>query len=274
MIRRWCAWLAFACAGLLGAQEAQKAAPGALTIEEVLQLCKTGVAYELVIDIVKRNGRAFDLNADEIVVLKNSGVSETVIKYLVDPSLPYTPAVSPPAASNHPPALTKPPSDPLALKVPPDSGIFYLSGKDEFRALDLKPVLPSKKRGKVPSMLSGGLLKGHVVGSVIGPNAKTRAAHGPGTFYARLGEKSAIDDFALLNLRRSDSRRDLDFGSKADKPVFPVASLIQFESREVSPGLFRLQVALKNPGEYLFFILGSGDEKKGLLGKGYEFGVD
>jgi len=49
---------------------------------------------------------------------------------------------------------------------------------------------------------------------------------------------------------------------------------LQFDSKQVAPGLFRLSVAAKNTGEFLFFILGSGDEKKGTLGKGYDFGVD
>jgi hypothetical protein len=47
-----------------------------------------------------------------------------------------------------------------------------------------------------------------------------------------------------------------------------------FESKEVSMGLFRVEATLKMRGEYLFFILGSGEEKKGTLGKGYELGVD
>jgi hypothetical protein len=50
--------------------------------------------------------------------------------------------------------------------------------------------------------------------------------------------------------------------------------MMEFESKEVSTGLFRLAVPLKQPGEYLFLILGSADDKKGLLGKGYDFGVD
>jgi hypothetical protein len=45
--------------------------------------------------------------------------------------------------------------------------------------------------------LSGGLVKGHVVGSVIGDAAMARAATGAATFYARPGEKATIEDFIL-----------------------------------------------------------------------------
>jgi len=101
MPRVCAAGLVLSVVGLLGVwvlagQESQKAPEGSLTIEEVLRLSKAPVADELIIARVKRNGKAFDLNTDEILVLKKSGVSETVIKYLLDPSLPYsTPAPAP-----------------------------------------------------------------------------------------------------------------------------------------------------------------------------------
>jgi hypothetical protein len=280
MIRRWVVIVVLAAASVFGAQEPQKAPPGSLTVEEVVHLSKAGMSDDVIITRVKRDAKPFDLNADEIVELKRSGVSEMVIRYLIDPSLPYSvpppipatpaPSVSPPPATTTP----KVPSDPLALKVPSEPGIYYLTIEQEIMPLDLKPVVPSKQPGKIPSMLSGGLVKGHLIGSVIGAVAKTRVADHNATFFVRLGEKATIDDFALLRLETIESRRNLDFGSKPGKPVFPVKSVMPFESKEVIPGLFRLAVTLSHRGEYLFFILGSGDDKKGLLGKGYDLGVD
>jgi len=276
MRRIWVICVVLAGLSVLGAQT-PRATDGSLTIEEVLRDSKAGLTDELIIARVKRNAKAFDLNPDEIVALSNAGVSAMVIKYLIEPSLPYSPPPPPPVPTpvQSTPAVSppKPPSDPLALKVPAESGIHYLKSEEVFLPLDFKPVVPSKQPGKVSS-LSGGLLKGHIIGSVIGPAAKTRASGSPAIFYVRLGEKATIDDIALLSLEASGNRRDLDFGKKAGKPVFPVASVRQFESKEVAPSLFRLSVPLSKPGEYLFFILGSGDDKKGLLGKGYDFGVD
>jgi hypothetical protein len=258
----------------LNSQEQPKVVPGSLTLEEVVQLVKAGVSEELVVARVKQNSKAFDLNSDEILELKKSGVSETVIKFLLEPGAPYTPPPpsNPPAIS---PSVPPPvPKDPLALKVPPEAGIYYLAGKDEFVKLDSRPVVPSKQPGKVMPMLSAGMLKGHVIGSVVGPAARTRVAGRPLVFYARLADKSATDDLVLLALQLSENRRDIDFGKKPGKPVFPVKSVRQFESGDVMQGVFRLSVILDHPGEYLFFVLGSGDEKKGLLGKGYDFGMD
>ena len=154
------------------------------------------------------------------------------------------------------------------MKVPPEIGIYYLTSKGDFLSLNEKTVVPSNQPGKIP------LFKWHVVGSVVGAAAATRLAKGSATFYARLGEKASIDDLVLLMLDKSASRRDLDFGSKPGKPVFRVDSVKPFESKGVSPGLFRIVVPPEARGEYLFYILGSADDKKGVLGKGYDFGAD
>src|SRR6202162_3608812 len=269
---RWCAAsLVLAALCLVSAQDSSKAAPGSLTLEDVLSLSKDGVAEDVIIARVKHNAKAFDLNSDEIKALKNDGVSDTVIKYLMDPSQPYSPAPPPAPVRPGPPA--KPPSDPLALKVPEEVGIYYWPGKEDFVPLDLKPVVLLKEPGKA-SKFSGGLVKEHVVGAVIGATAKARVQTGAATFYARPGEKAAIEDFVLRGLELSDGRRNVDFGTKIGKPVFPTKSVHQFEPREVMQGVYRIAVPSIGSGKYLFFLLGSGDEKKGLLGKGYDFGIN
>jgi len=280
MTRAWVAGIVLAALSVLRAQDAPKPSEGSLTIEDVLSYAKQGMTDEFIINQVKKNAKPFDLNSDEIAALREMGISEAVISYLRNPSQPYSPPAPPPpaaggAAPPRPPqpAKSKPPSDPRVLKLPPEPGIYYLKGEEDFATLDLKPVIPSKQPGKMSS-LSAGLVNGHIIGSLIDPAAKTRAAGPSATFFFRLDEKGTIDDLALLSLDTSSKQRDLDFGKKPGKPVFPVSSVKQFESKEIIPGVYRLTVPLSKPGEYLFFILGSGDEKKGLLGKGYDFGVD
>jgi len=259
-----------------------------MTIEDVVRLSKAGVAEDVIVARVKSNAKPFDLNPDEIIELGNYGVSDTVIKYLLNPS--YSPPAPPPAApaaaapapnpaapaaapAPPPPPKARPTTDPLALKLPADPGIYYLSGQEQFTPLAIKTVVPYKQPGKM-SALSAGLVKGHVIGSVVGATAGTRVVGSPAVFYLRLPEKAMIDDFTLLALDKSGNRRDLDFGTKPGKPVFPVSSVKPFDSKEVATGVFRLNPPMMKKGEYLFFILGSADDKKGLLGKGYELGVN
>jgi hypothetical protein len=265
----------------LNGQESQ-VRPGALTLEEVVRLAKSGLSEELVVAKVKQNAKPFNLNSDEILELKKSGVSETVIKFLLDPTAAYAPPPPPPVAiapaavkpAVIPSAPPVPPKDPLALKVPLEPGVYYLRGKDEFVKLDFRPVVPYKESGRVISKLSAGIIKGHVVGSVVGPASRTRVSGRPIIFYVRLPDKTASDDLVLLDLDLSESRRNIDLGTKPGKPVFPVKTVRQFDSEDVMQGLSRLTVSLDHPGEYLFFMLGSADDKRGMLGRGYDFGMD
>ena len=278
-------WLVLVCAveimlvpgSSFFAQEQAKSTNAPLTLEEVARLAKAGEPDDVIITRIRRNAKAFDLNADEIAELRYSRVSNTVIMYLEDPTLPYSPPAplpTVPATVSAPPALApKLPADPIAVKVPPEPGIYYLTQEGVFLALDLKPVVPTKQPGKIAA-ISGGLIRGHIIGSLIGSSANAHVSRDAAVFYVRLGEKLTVDDLALLSLAPSDGRRNLDFGTKPGKPVFPVKAVHSFESKEVGTGLFRLSVPPSTPGEYLLFVLGSGDDKKGLLGKGYDFGVD
>jgi hypothetical protein len=288
-MRWWPVTLCLLGISLLSAQQDAKQKPGSLTLEEVVQDSKANVAEEIIIDRVRKNAKAFDLNAQEIAELKQEGVSGTVIKYLMDPSLPPpgppAPVAPPPpaagasaASSPAPPPPPPPPkrgpvTDSLASKVPQDPGVYYLTGNDQFTALALKTIMPYKQPGKL-STLSAGLVKGHVVGSIAGPTAGTRVASNASVFYLRLPERTMIEDFTLLELDKAKDRRDLDFGTKPGKTVFPVTSVKQFDSKEADTGIYRLTVPMIKKGEYFFFILGSADDKKGLLGKGYELGVN
>jgi hypothetical protein len=258
-------------------QDPAKKAAGTLSVEEVMNMVKSGLKDELIISVIKSKGRAFDLNFAEITELTKSGVSQTVIEYMLDPTKPHVapppPAVPSPGAT--PPSSTPPapPLDPIAAKVPPDPGLYHLSDTKAFSKLEQRPLVPAKQQGKAPKLL--GFLKGHIVGSIVDEKAKLRLpAAAEAIFFLRLSDKATIDDYALLRVEPGKSRRDLDFGTKPGKPVFPFSARASFESKPVAPGLYRLSVRLTQSGEYLFFILGSGDESKGLLGKGYDFAIE
>jgi hypothetical protein len=247
------------------------------SLEEVVKLVRAGVTEEIVIARIKRYNKPFDLNADEILELQKAGVSDKILAYLMDPSKPYTPAAPPPPAAvpdkKEPPP---PPKDPLSLKVPGEPGVYWLAanepGNESFELIELKPLVPMKSGGKI-AKLTGGLKKGQTVGSLAGPSSRLHVPKTPNVFYGRIGTKVAIEDLILLRAEKGDGKRFVDFGPKPAKPVFPPDSIKQFVSKPVAEGFYRMEVAALPAGEYVFLILGSGDEKKGIVGKGYDFAV-
>ena len=64
------------------------ASEGVLTVEDVVKMSRAGFAEELIVTKIKKNGKAFDLSTDEMFELKKQGLSDALIKVLLDPTQP------------------------------------------------------------------------------------------------------------------------------------------------------------------------------------------
>src|SRR3954454_5837584 len=136
------------------------AAANSLTIEDVVALVKKGFSEEVIITQIRKRGKAFDLNPDEMAELRKQGVSDNIVRYLLDPSLPYTPP-PPPAPTAPPPGTPAKLSGPakiyapdkLAGLVPPDPGIYYFGGSNEPVKLATKVLLGSRQGAGMTKVL-------------------------------------------------------------------------------------------------------------------------
>src|SRR5262245_42688963 len=115
---------------------AQSTSGPPLSLDDVVNDWKNGIAEDLIITKIRKNARAFNLSSAEMRELTNSGIPTNVVKYLLDPSQPYTtptppPPVAPPAvgpAAVAPPEVRTPPrtypADAHADRVPVDPGLY------------------------------------------------------------------------------------------------------------------------------------------------------
>jgi hypothetical protein len=241
-----------------------------LSLEQVLKLSQAGVSEDLIITAIKKNGKPFDLSSDEILELKKSGISDTVIEFLLDPSHPYTPpAPKPPEPPQTPQPKPVPdkkyPDDPNAARVPSDQGLYSFP-RGSLAKVDTRMLLGEKEGGFL-------LKKGKSLAYLIGPSAKLRVAEVSPVFYIRLAEGKGIEELLLVALERKNDRRELNPGP-GPKPELRPEALRPFDSLEVGPGLYRLTPAKLSSGEYLFYLSGTAEPAKGNYGKGYDFGVD
>jgi hypothetical protein len=270
--------LTLALAGTqFGLQDAQSPSAGTpLSVEEVVKLSQIGLAEELIITKIKKNGKAFDLSTDELLELKKAGVSDTVIKFLLDPSQPYTPPVPRPAAPasgpDLPSGVLKPsapakqyPNDAYASKVPSEPGLYRFP-KDVPSKVDLKMLLGTKEGGFL-------VKKGKIIAYLVGPASKTRVPEGAPVFYMRLPEGKGIEEVVLVALERKGDRREIEMGP-GPKEELKAGAMRQFDSLEVGPRLFKITTSKLVKGEYLFFQVGSAEAAKGNYGKGYDFGIE
>ncbi|MGA8026473.1 MAG: hypothetical protein WB992_04965 [Bryobacteraceae bacterium] len=257
--------LVLSVAALLSAQNSDTG----LTVEEVVRLTRAGFSEDIIITKIKKNGKAFDLSTDELLDLKKDGVSDTVVKYMLDPTQPYTPPVnSPPVGSpTSKPAgpAKKYPEDSFASRVPPDPALYFFSSGAPVK-VDLKFLLGSEESKSL-------MKKGKSTAYLIGATSKTHFKTAP-IFYARLPEGKEIEELVLVGFSPKDGRRELDTGPPGPKQQLKAEDIQQFDSLEVGPHLFKLTPPKLGPGEYIFFFIGSADPPKGIYGKGYDFGVE
>lgn len=225
-------------------------------MEEVVKLSRAGFSEELIVTKIKKNGKAFDLSSDELVELKKQGLSEALIRVLLDPTQPYTPAAAVIPGKKYP-------EDALAALVPADSGLYFFTGKVPAK-VDLKVLLGMRK---------GGMLKGKVMAYAAGPNAKLRVKAGKVVFYLRFPEGKDVSDLILISLLEKGDRREMN-GLPGPKGGLNADDVLPFDQLEVGAKLFRLMPPALDEGEYIFFLVGSAEVDKGTYGKAYDFGVD
>jgi hypothetical protein len=251
-----------------------------LSLPDVVGWFHAGESEELIVGKLKKNNRPFDLSEDEKRELRREGVTETILKYLVEPSLPYNPP-PPPPPQQQPPGPTAPAEtytpDPLSAKIPPDGGV-YLAQKSELAPIGLKTLVAGGDSGVFSKIKRGVFFGGKTIGYLAGSASRVRVDSAmPAVFYVRLSGTAKIEDLALVSFQVQDQKRELEFSSnkaKDGKPAVKIESMRQFEMALVGPKLYRVAPAKLTTGEYFFYFIGSADPAKGVQGVGYDFGVN
>lgn len=249
---------------------AQDSATPPLSIQDVLQLHSSGFSDDVIITRIKKNAKAFDLSTPELVELKKAGLSDVVVRYLLDPSQPWSPPASGTPQTAKEAAPSQParrfPKDEFAATVPPEPGLYRILNGNPV-PMDTKVLLATGGGGL------GMLKKSKVLGYLVGPEAQTRFTDPGPRFYLRLAPGKAIEEIVLVSLEQKTDRRELQAASTGAKPEFRADTISQFDSLEVAPSLFRVVPAKLEPGEYMFLQIGSAEPSKGVSGKGFDFGI-
>jgi hypothetical protein len=233
----------------------------------VVKLTRAKFSEDIIITKIKKNGKPFDLSTEELLDLKKEGVTENVIKYLLDPSLPYippaapSPKIAPQAAPGAP--LKQYPADSFASLVPQEPGLYsFLT--NSLSKVDLKFLLGNEEAKTL-------MKKAKTIAYLVGPTSGTHVNTPSPVLYVRLPEGKEIEELVLVSLTVKNGRREILFAAKQE---LKAEDMRQRSVLEVGPKLYRVTPAKLDPGEYLFFFIGSAEPPKGIFGKGYDFSVN
>lgn len=254
-----------------------------VTPNDVIKLSQAGLSDQLIIAKIRQHNRPLDLSADELVALKRSKVSDSVIAALMDPtgapvptnstsitvSNPLVPTANPSGATT---GISGDPNDPL---VPHDSGIYVFetdhAGRPKMVMLERTAYEGAKTGGMFTSALTYGIAKAKSKAIIPGRAASIRVGDPEPVFYFYFDEKAAglggnsyfnamnisnPNQFALVHLTVQKNSRQAEIGEFS---MWGATSgnnqkdMVLFKSERIKPGLYKVTVAgPMKAGEYCF----------------------
>lgn len=281
-----------------------------ITNEDVAKMIKSGFSEEMVINVIEANDGAFDNSVQELLKLKQSGVSEKVLGAMmakarkVQPTSASSPSqaitakdvvsadtkaesktlVKPPKADpkglaksevkTETPAVTRTvrPTH-LEFELPTEEGVYLVEGG---QLVELFPeVVNWKTGGTLKGMASMGLTKGHINGTVRNPHSR-RQTGAPLEIIIRCPQGIAPTEYQLLDLWEKDNRRE--FRARTGGIIHSSAgaqkNALEFEPVKIAPSTYKIVVNSLKKGEYGFLAPGVSGANMAASGKIHTFGIE
>lgn len=252
-------------------------APEVLTNDTVVTLVSSGIGDEAVIAKIKASGGRYDLSTNQLIALKNRGVSGSVLAAMLASANPM----------GGPAALSIDSADPM---VPHPAGVYMLdnwSTQPRMKRIDATVTSQAKTGGIFGYALTGGIASMSVKAAIQNDSAKTRASTKRPIFYFFFDESNletrqnlswtsgataavtSPNEFTLVRLMPKKGRREARVGSTniaGMKTGVMDKDRIAFDFEMIRPGVYKVtsREALM-PGEYGFIQSITGGGSAGAL---------
>ena len=191
--------------GQTAARAKEAARPSGLTAEDVIKLAKAGVSEDIIIQQIRKNGRAFDLSTDQLIALKTANVSDRVVQVMLDPARADAPAPAPAVSKPVASAPATPKHAPVEAALPSEVGVY---AKRRGQWVEVAPEIVYWKTGGVlKTIATAGIRRGDVNGHVLGASSHTSFAS-PLELLIVAPEGVALNEYELLHLRANKDNRE------------------------------------------------------------------
>lgn len=226
------------CLGIASAQEFSN------TNDSVIKMVKAGMSDSIIISSINSQPAHFSLSANDLIALKQAGVSDGVMAAMIAKS-------SPTAA----PAGATP--NPNSNSYPTEIGVYYnLKGI----YTEIQPeVVNTKTGGFMKSLATDGIVKGDINGHLNGEHSSTSVVT-PLEFLIVVRNGDDPVEYQLLHLHSKSNYREFRSvtGGVFHASTGASRDLVQFQSTKVAPLTYRIILpAPLVPGEYGFLPPGA-----------------
>jgi len=240
-----------------------------LTNERVVQLVESKLSDDLIIALIKSSECTFKTDIDSVLGLKQKGVSDGVLKAMVDKGsgkLVAAPVAEGPVLERDSANSSKDPA------LPSEVGVFMLKDSE---LIEMEPEIVNWRTGGfLKKVATAGLTKGHVNGVVRGSNAKI-SLRGDEDILIYTMEGTSANEYQLLRLDAKDDRREframtggvIHASGGADK------NAVYYEPKKVASRIYKFKLPELAPGEYGLLPPGLSSASVAAAGKIYAFTV-
>jgi hypothetical protein len=240
-----------------------------LTVDQVIAMSKAGLAEDVIIAKVQQTGKPFDLSVDDLLKLKQSGVSDRVVKQMLTPG-PATAPTSTPVA----PPLAAATVDLSAYPGIVEPGVYMKKGGVWVEVLP--EVVNWRTGGVLKTIATAGVMKGDVNGNIEGPTSRNNAKT-PLEFVIYTAEGVAVTEYQLLRLRVNRDYREFRTvtGGILHAKGGATRDLMPFEHKKVAARFYEVIFPPSiSSGEYGFLPPGAfGSANSASIGKIYSFKI-
>lgn len=221
---------------------------------DVVLMAKAKFGDQVIVKEIQANDTDFDVSVGALIDLKKNGVSQQVIEAMISASSKVH-AVSAPSESHENSA------SPSGL---PDEVGVYLRQNGEL--VTINPEIVNWRTGGVlKHTLTLGLDKGHVNGSVAGPQSPLTVSQvplgmgGPLEFFIRCPEGDSASEYQLLRFWTKNNRREFRTitGGILHSSGGAQDNVVEFKFEKVAPYVYKIALKDLGPGEYGFLAPGA-----------------
>jgi hypothetical protein len=183
-----------------------------LTRDTVIQMVKAGLPEDVIVSKIRSEPNPPKWSADDLIALKSSGTSDSVLRALVSPG----PTADPPAVGSAVRVASADPDDPMA---PHDPGVYIMittreGGKKKMVLIERAGSGRVKTADVWGHVLTAGVVKAKAKTEIPGSRAPVRTAEARPEFYmyfpgsGNLGATDTISSPAQFSLLQLEPKKD------------------------------------------------------------------
>lgn len=209
----------------------------ALTNDAVTKLVKAGMSDSLIVSTIDSQPANFSLSANDLIALKQAGVSDKVMAAMISKESPATTPATPAAIPDN---------------FPADIGVYYKK-KDAYMQLEPE-IVNTKTGGVLKSIATDGIVKGDINGHINGEHSPN-SVFTPPEFLIVVRDGDVPVEYQLLRLHTKSKYREFRSvtGGVFHASTGASRDVITFQSIRVAPRTYKITVpAGLTQGEYGF----------------------